>query len=179
MAKTITVGPITIWYQHIVEPAETMSGQTKYSTMALLSKSDKASLEKLSSAYVECATARWGAKRPANIRMPLRDGMEKEDVGPNYYFFNTSSVKRPKIYGMDRLELVDKSVIHSGNIGYLVLSPYSYDNAGNRGVGLGLSAFVLVDEGENLEAAASADEIFAEIPAASPVLDIADEEVPF
>ena len=178
MAKTITIGPVTLWYQHLLEPSENMSGDVKYSAMVLIPKTDKRSIEKLSQAYAETATARWGTKRPASIRKPLRDGIEKEDVGPNYYFFNTSTSKKPRIYGMDRLELVDKSLIHSGNQGYLVLSPYSYDSAGNKGVGFGLTAFILTEEGENLESATSMDEIFAEIPTDTGI-GIDSEDVPF
>lgn len=193
MAKTVTVGPVEIWYQHLTEPTESMNGALKYSTMALLPKTDKQSLDKLAAAYAECAAARWGAKRPAGIRKPLRDGSEKEDVGPEYYFLNTSSNRKPKLYGMDRRELTDTSVIHSGNKGYLILSPYAYDNSGNRGISFGLSGFILTEEGENLEAE-STDEIFEGIPqpvqqaapTAEPqqqesdlIFDINDEEVPF
>ncbi|MBQ6488264.1 MAG: DUF2815 family protein [Solobacterium sp.] len=190
MAKPIVtiIGPVTLWYQHLIQPAESMNGQMKFSTMALLPKTDKQSLDKLSAAYAECAAARWGTKRPAGIRKPLRDGSEKEDVGPEYYFLNTSSNRKPKLYGMDRRELTDTSKIHSGNKGYLVLSPYAYDNSGNRGVSFGLSGFILTEEGENLESV-DTDEIFEGLPVQQQeqqdgiplddVLSITDEEVPF
>ena len=96
MAKPTTTKLITntvrLSFVHLLEPAETLAGDMKYSTQILIPKSDTATLGKIENAIEaakEIAKAKnWNGKIPANLNMPLRDGDEEFDDDDNEIVYN-------------------------------------------------------------------------------------------
>jgi len=75
---TRLVVPCRISFANIWEPKGVNGSEPKYSVSCLVSKKDKATLEKIGGA-IEAAkedgkTRKWGGKTPTNLKLPLHDG---------------------------------------------------------------------------------------------------------
>ncbi len=171
----VTTGKVRLSYAHLTEAVAIQEGQEKkFSASFIIPKKDKKTTEKIVAA-IKQATQRgvetkWGGKKPAKLKLPLRDGDEErpeDEAYANSYFINANSKTRP--FAVDErkheyasIEEIDEHV-YSGCYVYANLSFYPYDAAGNRGVACGLNGVMKAADGEPLSSRVSAETAFADI----------------
>jgi len=94
----------------------------------------------LVAAVEEEAKTFFGGKVPSNWRNPIRDAGEKEYAGYNAgdKYISAWSKSKPGIIG-PRLEEIDMpDEVFAGQRVRATIRPFGYNQAGNKGVGLGL-----------------------------------------
>lgn len=155
MSKVVT-GKVRFSYVNIFNARSINGGEEKYSICLLIPKDDKVTLAKINAAVEEAIeegiSSKWNGKKPANLKLPLRDGdVERETpecVG--MYFLNANSKQRPGIVDRDLCEILDADEVYSGCYGRASINFYPYNANGNRGVGVGLNNVQKLSEGERL-----------------------------
>ena len=171
----VTTGKVRLSYAHLTEPVAIQEGQEKkYSASFIIPKTDKKTLEKIATA-IKLATQRgietkWGGKKPAKLKLPLRDGDDErpeDEAYANSYFINANCKTRPFAVDERKHEYVSieesEEHVYSGCYVYANLSFYPYDAAGNRGVACGLNGVMKAADGEPLSSRVSAEAAFADI----------------
>ena len=156
MAKIIT-GKVRFSYVNIFKARAAMAGgDEKYSISLLIPKSDKVTIKKIEAAVEEAIregiSSKWGGKRPANLKLPLRDGDTERDT-PEYegcFFLNANSNQKPGIVDRDLMEILDPEEVYSGCYGRASINFYPYSVNGNKGVGVGLNNVQKLTDGERL-----------------------------
>jgi hypothetical protein len=104
---------------------------------------------------------KWGGKKPAKLKLPLRDGDEERPDDEAYagkWFFSAKSKTKPGIVDKERQEILDETELVSGDYGRIHISVYPYEQ---KGVAIALNHVQLLKKGEPLGAAKqSAEEAF-------------------
>jgi len=163
----VITGKCRLSYAHVWEPSR-MSEEDplKYSACVIVPKSDKATLAKIEKA-VEAAVqdgvkSKWKGKKPANLKLPLRDGDAERPDDPafkNSYFFNANCRLRPGIVDMSRQDILDKSAVYSGCYCRFAVDFYPF-NGRQNGVAAGLNNIQKVCDGEPLSGGSRAEDDF-------------------
>lgn len=170
----VKIGEVRFSYVHIFTPEAVADGSDKkYSVSLIIPKSNKKLIAEIKAAIeaaVQAGLAKFGGKRPVNLRSPLRDGdLERSDdeAYAGAYFINVSSktkpgiVKRMKVNGENRLvEVTNEEDIYSGCYGFASVNFFAYSNAGNKGIGAGLNNILKTRDGEYLGGRTSAESDF-------------------
>lgn len=155
---SILTGKVRLSYPHLLQPSTFAQGQgePKYSACLLIDKQDSMTLDRLRRAQEEAiqlaVATRWNGKRPANLRLPIRDG-DTEREGEEYkgkFFINASSKRRPAVVDRDCNEIINSAEIYAGCYVRATLTCYAYDYAGNRGIAFGLGNVQKIADGEPL-----------------------------
>ena len=165
-------GLVRFSYLNAFEPKETPSGDMKYSASILLPKGDKKSIDEIKAAINKAVQAgvdgnKFSKAQVNSLRLPLRDGDVEFDSGsrgPEYkghYFINSSSKNKPGVVGPDAKPLFDAEGFFSGCFGRADINFFPYNQAGNRGIGVGLNNLMMVKEGERLDGRMKAEDAFA------------------
>lgn len=169
LTKVIT-GVVRLSYLHVWEPSSMQDGgPKKYSAALLIPKSDKETIKKIKAA-IEAATVdgipKWGGKKPATLKLPLRDGdTEKPDdpVYAGHYWLNASSSQQPGVLDKDKNEMIDKTKLYSGCYAKVDINFYPFNSNGNRGVAVGLNNILKVKDGPALGGKEAASVVFADV----------------
>lgn len=171
----VTTGKVRLSYAHLTEPTTIEEGQEKkYSASFIIPKTDKKTIEKIATA-IKAATQRgietkWGGKKPANLKLPLRDGDDErseDEAYQNAYFVNANCKQRP--FAVDQTKHEYKSLedieehVYSGCYVYANISFYPFSAAGNKGIACGLNGVMKAEDGEPLSSRVSAETAFADI----------------
>lgn len=134
--KVIT-GKVRFSYVNIFKSRAFQAGQdAKYSVCLLIPKEDKATIKKIKAAIDAAVqdgiSSKWGGKKPANLKQPLRDGdAERADE------------------------------VYSGCWGRASINFFPFNTNGNKGVGVGLNNIQKLKDDDRLGAArASAESDF-------------------
>lgn len=177
MASTkVVTGKVRFSYANIFKCRSYNGGDEKFSVCLLINKEDKATIKKINAA-VEAAiqegiSSKWNGKKPANLKLPLRDGdidREDDEACAGMMFLNANSTQKPGIVDKDLVEILDPDEVYSGCYGRASISFYPFNVNGNRGVGVGLNNIQKLSEGERLGGSrASAEDDFSD--------DFEDEE---
>ena len=163
--KVIT-GKVRLSYVNIFKARTFTEGaDAKYSICILIDKKDKKTLAKINAA-IEAAkefgkSKCWNGTIPKNLKLPLRDGEEREDEVEEYegvYFLNANSKDKPGIVDADCNEILDSSEVYSGCYGKVSLNFYPFNSNGNKGVAAGLNNVQFLEDGEPLGAARASAE---------------------
>lgn len=164
----VVTGEVRFSFCHLFEPAAAIEGQDKkYSLCILIPKSDTGTIKKITDAFeaVKAASAQvWGGKVPRDLKLPLRDGDEKDS--PEYrgmYFINASSKQKPGIVDKALNEILDAAQVYSGCYGKVSLNFFAYNQAGNRGIGAGLNNVQKLRDGDYLGGRSRAEDDFEAI----------------
>lgn len=170
MSTKVITGKVRFSYVNIFNSRAFQAGQdAKYSVCLLIPKEDKATLKKIKAAIEEAVqegtASKWGGKRPANLKLPLRDGdAERAEEAPEYedmYFLNCNSTRKPGIVDKDRNEILDPEEVYSGCWGRASINFFPFNTNGNKGIGVGLYNVQKLRDGDRLGAArASAESDF-------------------
>ena len=165
-ATKVVTGKVRLSYVNVFEPRAGMNGgDAKYSLCVLISKSDKATLDKIQKAVdaaKQAGAAQWGGKVPAGLKLPLRDGDTERDT-PEYkghFFINCSSKQKPGVVDAAVNPILDQGEVYSGCYGRVSMNFYAYNQSGNRGIGAGLQNVQKLAEGEPLSGRSRAEDDF-------------------
>jgi len=187
----INVGEVRLSYCHLFTPeAVADGGDKKYSVSVIIPKSNtklvnavKAAIE----AAVQAGLPKFGGKRPATLKTPLRDGDAERPDDEAYadsYFINATSrtkpgiVKAMKVNGESRLvEVTNEEEIYSGCYGYVSVNFFAFNNAGNRGIAAGLNNVLKTRDGEYLGGRSSAQSDFGGMDLNS--IDLGDQDTDY
>ena len=167
--KVIT-GIVRLSFVNLLEPAETLAGDMKYSTQIWSPKEDAVTLGKIENAIEaakESGKNKWNGKIPAKLNLPLRDGDEEfDDEGkpkvPGHYFMNCSCKTKPGIIDRFKQPVDDPERVYSGVYARVSINAFGYNAAGNRGISFGLNNVQIIKDGEYLGGRASAEADFDE-----------------
>jgi len=169
--STITIGPVRFSYLHCWEPVAIEEGQQKkYSVSAIIPKSDKATLKKITDA-IELAKqtgkdSKFAGKIPANLKTPLRDGDAERPEDEAYagaMFMNCHATTQPGIVDAQRNPILDKDEVYSGAFGYLNITLYPYNAGGAKGIAAGFNHLMKTKDGERLSGRVSVDSAFEDV----------------
>ena len=159
-------GKVRFSFVHVFEPAETLNGTLKYSTMILIPKSDKETIARFNKAFEECKTSNavyFGGSVPKVLKGGLRDGAtEREDeTFADYYFINASSNEKPGVVDADVNPIISQSEFYSGCYGRASITFFPYDVSGSKGIACGLNNVQKLEDGEKFGGTTSAAVDFA------------------
>lgn len=106
------------------------------------------------------------AKLPANFKLPLHDGAEKEHLtgfGEGTIYCRMTSLTRPGVVGSDRVTpILDPEAVYPGCYCRASLSVYSYDKK-SKGLAFGLHNVMFIRDGERLDSRTNPEEDFGEV----------------
>lgn len=168
--KVIT-GEVRLSFVNLLEPAEDLNGNLKYSCMVLVPKSCKATLDKLEAAQEaaiqEAINKRFNGERPRKLKTVLRDADEELDLekypeAEGCMFMNVSSRTKPGIVDVSLNPVMDAEEVYSGVYARLSVNAYAYNAQGSKGVTFFLNNVMVLGKGERLSGGATAEEDFEE-----------------
>lgn len=127
-------------------------------TMMFEKSTDLTALKKL---IKDTATAKWGAKLPANLDICLKDGdtkktkegtlsKEKYPIFAGKIIANASTKFQPEVVGPDKQDILVKEEIYSGCYARAVVTAYPWEKNGGKGVNLNVLAVQKTRDGEKL-----------------------------
>ena len=165
--KVIT-GKVRFSYVNIFKSRAFQAGQdAKYSVCLLIPKEDKATIKKIKAAIDAAVqdgiSSKWGGKKPANLKLPLRDGDVDRPEDPAYadsYFINATSQEQPGVVDRKRVKITDPLAIYSGCYIRASINIYPFNANGNRGIAAGLSNIQFWEDGEPLNGRVRAEDEF-------------------
>lgn len=158
--KVIT-GLVRLSYVNVFKPRkDEESGRESYSVMALIPKSDTATVAKINAAVDAvkndpASQQVWGSKFLASFKTPLRDGDTERDTeeSPEYaghWFINVNSGTKPGVVDAHVQPVMDESAVYSGCYGKVSLNMYAYKQKGGVGIAAGLNNVQKIKDGERL-----------------------------
>lgn len=161
---------VRLSYVHLFKPeAAEGSADLKYSVSIIIRKDDAENLALIKSAVkaaTEAGVPKWGGKKPATLKNPLRDGDEDRPDMPEYegcYFINASSKTKPEVVEVATIngkrqlvQITDEENVYSGCYGHVSLNFFPFNTQGNKGIGAGLNNVMKTKDGEYLGGRASA-----------------------
>jgi len=164
-------------YLNAFEPKANPSGDLKYSASILISKKDIAGIKAVQGAINVAVQKgldnnKFTKAQISGLRLPFRDGDVEFDQGTRgaeyqgCFFLNSSSANKPGVVKAQTegspVPLFDPEDFFSGCYGRADINFFPYNQAGNRGVGVGLNNLMMVKEGERLDGRQKAEDAFAE-----------------
>lgn len=179
-------------YLNAFTPKANPSGDLKYSASILIPKTDKAGIKAVQDAINVAVqkgldSNKFTKAQISGLRLPLRDGDEEFDKGnrgaeyKGCFFLNSSSDNKPGVVkaqtGGGPVPIFDPDEFFSGCYGRADINFFPYNQAGNRGIGVGLNNLMLVKEGERLDGRQKAEDAFASYT--EEAVGEASEEAPF
>ena len=162
-------------YLNAFEPKATPSGDLKYSVSILIPKKDEAGIKAIHAAINDAVQKgldnnKFTQAQVKGIRLPIRDGDEEFDNGnrgPEYkgcFFINATSKNKPGVVKAQKdskpVPIFDPDDFYSGCYGRADINFFPYNQAGNRGVGVGLNNLMMIKEGERLDGRMKAEDAF-------------------
>lgn len=167
----VVTGKVRFCYVNVFEPTAMNEGDApKYNVCILISKDDKATIDKINKAIAaakEAGKAKLANKNgqlPADaaLKLPLRDGdVERADdpAFENCYFINANSNRKPSIVDRDLNPIMEKEEFYSGCYGRASINFYAF-NVSSKGVAAGLNNLQKLEDGEMLAGGSTANEDF-------------------
>ena len=173
----VRIGEIRLSYCHLFQPeAVADGGEKKYSVSIIIPKSNTKLVAEVKAAIEAAAAAgisKFGGRRPANLKTPLRDGdLERadDDAYADAWFINASSKGKPgvvkvmNVQGEKKLvEVTNEEEVYSGCYGYVSVNFFAFNNAGNKGVAAGLNNVLKTKDGTFLGGRTSAQTDFGDM----------------
>lgn len=157
MSTAVTTNKVRLSYVHVFAPYANADGQEpKYSVSIIISKRDTSTLNRINAAIEEAKVSgkdKWGGKIPANLKLPLHDGDIERPDDPAYansYYCSCTTKRKPGVVDRDLNPILDPDEVYSGCYGRVALNLYAFNNAGNRGIAVGLNHVQKLEDGERL-----------------------------
>lgn len=192
VSTKLTIGEVRLSYVHIFTPeAVADGGDKKYSVSLIIPKSNTKLLGQIKTAMEAAIQAglasKFGGRRPANLKLPLRDGDEERPDDEAYegcYFINATSKTKPGVVkvmavnGERKLvEVTNEDDVYSGCYGHVSVNFFAFNNAGNRGIAAGLNNVLKTRDGEYLGGRSSAQSDFGGMDLNS--IDLGDQDTDY
>lgn len=169
--STITIGPLRFSYLNCWEPQAIEEGQQKkYSVCAIIPKSDKTTIKRITDAIEAAKQAgkvnKFSGKIPSSLKTPLRDGDEDrpdDESFENAVFMNCHSVGKPGVVDVNRNAILDQDEVYSGAYGYLNVTMYAYNAGGSKGIAAGFNHLMKTRDGDRLSGRLSVEAAFEDL----------------
>ena len=158
--KVVLDGSHRISYVHIKEPASFEDGPKKYDCTFLIPK-DHPDVRKIKDAinalYLANKESKFGGMplKSPKLWNPLRDGAEWLDEHPealeyeDCYFLKASSTSQPRVFDVDKQDILDLDEVYSGCYCRAVIAGYAFNNK-SKGFGFFLNSLMKMDDGERI-----------------------------
>jgi hypothetical protein len=159
-------------FPNVFVPKAIQEGQEPfYSIQMLFPKTfdndvDKEAFLNMKRAVQKAIVNKWGsdkAKWPQNMRLPFRDGTEKEGwegYGSEVIFVNAKSKMKPGIVDQRRKDIDNSEDFYAGCYARATLTTYAYSKMGNVGVAFGLQNLQFMKDGEPFSGKVKASDDF-------------------
>lgn len=123
---------------------------------------------RIKKAVEDAIEAKWGKKRPTNLRLPFRDQGEKSYDGfeAGAMWFTASSKNKPGLVDQHNNDIIDESEFYAGCYAWATLQVYAYSASGNNGIGIGLQNIQKLRDGEPLSGRLKAQDEFQPVASA-------------
>ena len=149
----------------LFKPAKPMSeGQEgKYQCELIFPKDTD--LSELQRCVDQAIEDKWGNKPPAKLRLPFRDGSERNSDGyENSIFFSCRTSDKPGVViGPNREPCLDPSEVYGGCYVRVSVTAFGYDMTTNKGVAFALNNVWKIRDGESFTGRRSAEAEFADV----------------
>ena len=161
-ATMLTLKGVTILYPRLHTPSKPHGADEDapetYSGLFLVDPAEKAKID----AAIDAAIAdRWGNKPPANLKMPYRDGDEKDlRTGdfvkkPDFYrgklVVSANSYKQPTLWWGPQKVMPSEDEMYSGLVCAVSLNASAYDATVSKGVKFYLNGVWVTGKGKKIE----------------------------
>ena len=192
MTTKVVTNRVRFSYLNVFAPRlNDLSGKTEFSTQVLVPKSDTATVNALKAALTAALKAKFGDKKPAGIKNPLKDGDAPvaeggKELGPEYaghYYFSCkcSADKPPQVVDHEGQALMSAKDFVSGDFGRVSVTAFAYDVKVNKGVSFWLNNVQMLEKGDSLGGGATtaADDFGTPVSKPAKVVDVntpADDE---
>jgi hypothetical protein len=146
-------------YPHLFKMEQPMAGSNSgpaYTATLLFPKTTDMTLFK--KAIEAAIVAKWPdqATRPKGLKLPIRDGDEKDKPGyAGCYYIKVRSQTKPGVVDENVQPIMEEGKIYGGCYVRASLTCYGYDKGGGRGVSFGLLNIQKLADGEPFGRAAS------------------------
>jgi len=142
-------------------------GDLKYSVVMLFPKT--ADLTPLKQSVLAAIIEKWGAdktKWPKTLRLPFRDGTEKDydGYGPDIIFASATSKMKPGLVDQNVQPILEPSEFYGGCYARATINAFAYDVKGNKGVAFGLRNVQKLRDGEPFSGRNKPEDDFDAIP---------------
>lgn len=178
MAEKNPVSPVMrVWFPPNLlkrrEQKDPTKGEGKYGLTLCLNPAELDAQEKVLWADMvraanECAVLKFKktlGEFPDSFKKPFHSGKDKTEYGmtPADIYFNASSNYQPTIAGPDAKTIEEplENYIYAGCYVRITTKPYSFDQDGGKGVGVGVFSVMFVRNGPKLNFRAKTEEDFA------------------
>ena len=164
--KVITGLETRLSYANVWEAVSVNGEEPKYSVSVMIPKSDKKTIEAIKAAMEEAIMSnldKFGGTTPdiSKIKLPLRDGDEKNDERyAGYYYVNASSKTAPQIVDRNVQPILDRNEVYSGVYARVSINFYAFNSKGNKGVAASLCNIQKVKDGESFSSRTTAEDDF-------------------
>jgi hypothetical protein len=154
-------------YAYVYKPQKAMQeGRDPQYSLTLLFNEGDPKLDKLRSAIIEVATAKFGQKaavmlEKGQLKNPLRPGSDRTDENfEDKVFITARSTDKPQIVDEDAEPIMDQADFYSGCEARMDIYLYAFEKAGNKGVAAILNSAQKLGEGIRRSGRRSAQEAF-------------------
>lgn len=166
-------------YAHVWEMSVMPDGSKKYSISLIIPKNDPG-VPGIKAAINQAGIDKFGPdkdKWPKPFWNPLRDGDEErvEAAYKDSYFISPKSDRTVGVVGPDAKPIFEQDDFYSGCYCRASVNWYGFDNAGKKGVGVGLNNVMKIKDGERLDGKIAAEDEFSEFASEAPVSESGDE----
>lgn len=152
-----------------------LSGKEEYSVVALFD--EKSDFSAVKAEIKDLLTKKFGSdetKWPKNLKSPFRDQGERrkfvdgKEVMPaghkeGHVFMNLKSKQRPGVLDEKKLPIMNEQEFYAGCFAIASVNPYYHDQAGNRGIALGLQALMKMKDGDPLSGRLKPEQHFDQV----------------
>jgi len=148
---------VRISFPNIFQASAFSEGQTKKFSATFIMDDDHPQMAELNSAVEKIAKDKWDKKIPSSLKLPLRNGDEKDldGFGEGTFFFNASNTKRPTLVDKDRSPLIeDDGKPYAGCYVNAIIKPWAQDNAYGKRINFSLEGIQFVRDGDAFGGAA-------------------------
>ena len=146
MSSKLVTPKFRVSFVNVFEARENLQGKKKYSVVMLFDKDTD--LKPLKALLKEAAVVKWGDKLQ-NIKLPFRDGNEKEYDGYKDKIFATASgMQKPGLVDDKLQPIIEPSEFYSGCYARATITAFAWEYMGKKGVSFGLQNLQKLDDGE-------------------------------
>ena len=166
---SVITPPGIVSFMHLDKPRPVVDGgKPRYSLTLIFDKEaqGRPEFKALKDGVDDAIKAFWPKTRPSGLKTPFRDCGEKEGQYAGYkagdVFINPWSEFAPGITNSrkEELEMIDWSEFWSGWTARAKVTPFAYDQAGNKGASFFLEAVQFLKPGKRLDGRMPASQSF-------------------
>ena len=180
-------------FTHLFEPrAPAENRDPRFSVNVILSPEAQKLPEwtAIKRAVLDVAKDRFGEQagqliQQGSLRLPWRSATDKDYDGykgtpDGTIFINPWSQQKPGVIDGRLQPIIDPSDVWAGQLVRVTVTPFAYENSGNRGVGLSLNNVQIVKKDmPRLDGRLPAEAEFDAVDGDEPETAMADDEIPF